>query len=731
MKATDAAWPHLSADARAAVQVAPRPTTAELPRALFDAAAEVAPAASRAVRRLPNTNVVSSLVPTAKANSETCLYLGQFPGEDGCRAAALGFAGGAAGLWGYAWHDPTQITGDFGGGCYARMDAHGSRAFVPQPGVMSGVFARSRSWREVTDWEISANVTTQHRCAGAECEYFDPELAKSTMATSIDRLDRVVGNDPASLSLRIYLVDFAMNVLPVAAINHTLPGQGSTVFTAYAGTLLLGQKPGYCDQDYDEDKCSPAVWLLNTMAFDVPGQYAVNTRERTLYYWPALASGDVTRVSVPSTSTLVSVTGAAESPVEHVSFTGLTFTRSNGVAKRRGDAGGIQHDWARLESSNSMLTVTDARNVQVAGCTFRGGGGGGFRADGYAQGIVVTNNTFADLGCEAVGIYGLGLGTTQVTSGNTIEGNDVSRTGLVKFDSPAIVVWNAAYTSVLSNYVHDTSTRVLYVGGSRYCAKPAGFATDGGINMNQWDQLTDANIPAAWLAQCSDKSYSYTFQADCKCTFFRGAHGTVVRGNVFARVAERKDRPFFSDGVVYVSGPGYVADPGRDVTVFEDNVYLATPGEGPPAFRMLYVDGFTGSMNIARNAVVGANAHQGMMLCNWYGHSVVAANAVQLGPASWGSAFEISVNCDGNPVIDAHANLVLSDETSPMHQPDPASVADYGGIFDSVCAASTRADAPCPDFLAGLSAVIAKLGGKPKTCRDERWSESRKSAQPV
>ena len=31
----------------------------------------------------------------------------------------------------------------------------------------------------------------------------------------------------------------------------------------------------------------------------------------------------------------------------------------------------------------------------------------------------------------------------------------------------------------------------------------------------------------------------------------------------------------------------------EDVTVFSDNVYLATPGEGAPAFRMLYVDGYT------------------------------------------------------------------------------------------------------------------------------------------
>ena len=43
-----------------------------------------------------------------------------------------------------------------------------------------------------------------------------------------------------------------------------------------------------------------------------------------------------------------------------------------------------------------------------------------------------------------------------------------------------------AYTSVLDNFVHDTTARALYIGGSRYCTKPTGFATDGGINTNQW-----------------------------------------------------------------------------------------------------------------------------------------------------------------------------------------------------------------------------------------------------
>ena len=179
----------------------------------------------------------------------------------------------------------------------------------------------------------------------------------------------------------------------------------------------------------------------------------------------------------------------------------------------------------------------------------------------------------------------------------------------------------------------------------------------------------------------------------------------------------RKDRPFFSDGIVYVSGPGYIADETRDVTVFEDNTYLSTPGEGAPAWRLLYVDGYTGSMHIARNAAAGANAHQGFMLCNWYGRSTVTANALQIGDAGWGGDYEISVNCDGNPVLDTQGNLVLSDESSPAHEPDVNFVDQYTTMFDTVCAASKRASAPSPDFLQALNTVITSLGGQAKQCR--------------
>jgi hypothetical protein len=181
---------------------------------------------------------------------------------------------------------------------------------------------------------------------------------------------------------------------------------------------------------------------------------------------------------------------------------GLSFAHANTVPQQPGDAGGIQHDWARLARGNSMLTLASVADVHVTACVFSSGAGGGVRLDGFAKNVVTTNSTFANLGYEAVGVYGLGLGTTQVrngflnvtafernhdtffrrhefvkkndclprqarddhqdncanvmtisnwvvapfpqvTSNNVFQGNDISQTSRVKFDSPAIVLWNA------------------------------------------------------------------------------------------------------------------------------------------------------------------------------------------------------------------------------------------------------------------------------------------------
>merc|ERR1712083_1113475 len=102
----------------------------------------------------------------------------------------------------------------------------------------------------------------------------------------------------------------------------------------------------------------------------------------------------------------------------------------------------------------------------------------------------------------------------------------------------------------------------------------------------------------------------------------------------------------------------------------------------------------------------------------WYGESLAQANVLALGDSSWGSNFDIS--CDGNaidpPLVTVQGNLVLSDESSRSHQPDADFVDQYIKVYETVCAASHRAQAPSKDFLSSLNKLITKLGGSSRTC---------------
>ena len=171
-------------------------------------------------------------------------------------------------------------------------------------------------------------------------------------------------------------------------VDYRRPRAGAAWGSSYGclpGTLL-GQKPGYCDQDYDEGKCSPAVWLLNTMNFTMPGQFAINAQEGNVYYWPALASGDVGGVSLPATTSLVRLEGSATTttttttsirPAQHITFSGLTFTHADRKPLSPDDAGGIQHNWAASRATMPWSRWAGVRNITWSACRFENSGGAG------------------------------------------------------------------------------------------------------------------------------------------------------------------------------------------------------------------------------------------------------------------------------------------------------------------------------------------------------------------
>ena len=66
--------------------------------------------------------------------------------------------------------------------------------------------------------------------------------------------------------------------------------------------------------------------------------------------------------------------------------------------------------------------------------------------------------------------------------------------------------------------------------------------------------------------------------------------------------------------------------------------------------------------------------------------------------------------------MDVSANVVLSDEESPYHEPDADYIDDYERVYNRVCAAARLADADAEEFLESLNEAIVQLGGSSQKC---------------
>ena len=148
---------------------------------------------------------------------------------------------------------------------------------------------------------------------------------------------------------------------------------------------------------------------------DVPGEYCIDSENKLLYYYPGIALDDSALEIAVMFDDLISVDGAS-----NITFSGITFTQTNGVA----------------------IKMTDVDNVDVADCTFDSIGGRAIyiRGSGKAQtdkdhwqrqmtdgsyNIDITGCTFFNLANTAINMTG-GNVDTLTPSNNVIENNLIS-----------------------------------------------------------------------------------------------------------------------------------------------------------------------------------------------------------------------------------------------------------------------------------------------------------------
>ena len=299
---------------------------------------------------------------------------------------------------------------------------------------------------------------------------------------------------------------------------------------------------------------------------DQPGEWALNSQEGILYYWPESGTpGD--QIIAPALDELIrvegvndsSVAGKKDQPVEGLVFSGLRFAHAD-RQKWLPEDRGLQHDWNMWDKANGLIRFRGARNCIVQNCTFSDSGSDGVRLDLFCQGITVEGSTFRDLGGTGVLLCGYGPGKKDVNKGNTIHNNEITRVGQLFLHSPGIFVWQSGHNRISHNHVYDQAYSGIVISGVRRRFFAPVFEKMGQANpftkwifpegtrenipTIRWDEITLADIQA-WSAyepymHARGNLIEFNEVHDClkllhdgNCIYLSGnGDGNIVRHNV-------------------------------------------------------------------------------------------------------------------------------------------------------------------------------------------------------
>jgi hypothetical protein len=254
---------------------------------------------------------------------------------------------------------------------------------------------------------------------------------------------------------------WVLNILSLESVDEQTGVAMTTIPGTYALNRCVQIRPG-----------GISAWVENVLeALDSPGEWAVNTREGKIYFWPT-GERPSDRILAPRLRELIRVEGEIDIPgptdksVRGLVFKGLTFTRADRGAWTKDDAG-IQHDWEMVDKPDALLRFRGAENCQIVDCTFTNSGGSAIRLDLHCQGNRIAGNEIANIGGAGVLMIGYGPGTKDVNKGNTVENNHIRNIGKIWRHSHAIVAWQSGGNRIANNYIHHCPRKAVCLSGVR------------------------------------------------------------------------------------------------------------------------------------------------------------------------------------------------------------------------------------------------------------------------
>ena len=327
---------------------------------------------------------------------------------------------------------------------------------------------------------------------------------------------------------------WAMNIVPLLSVDEK-SNRAKTKPNAYS----LGRIR-------HRDVPTDSLWVENVLEeLDAPGEWVIHPDEGKLYHWP-VNDGEPEDIIMPLLTELIRVEGtidyegATDTPVRGIHFQGITFQHADRMGLPDDYMGNIlQHAWDYFDTPNAMLRFRSAEDCSVIDCRFTAGGDNAIRLDLHAQKIAIERSLFDHLGGAAVVFAGYGPGTKDVNKDNTFANNHVHHVSEIKWDRPAIFVWQSGGNRIRENLIHN----IPYIAVSLSCRAAFEGLGEAWATRRDKDITDEIRLRGRFFASYEGWKLREKYMH---------ARKNLVAENEFFAVMER-----MGDGnAIYVSGAG-------------------------------------------------------------------------------------------------------------------------------------------------------------------------------
>lgn len=237
-----------------------------------------------------------------------------------------------------------------------------------------------------------------------------------------------------------------MNLLPIASIDQA----DQELETALPGTYPLG-KNAITEK--------PTAWIENALeVLDQPGEWALDSQSRLLYFWPPGDRPSDT-IAAPLLTELIRVEGEIDydgprdDPVRGLVFRNLTFMHGDLYPWHGRTGWGLQHDWECFDKPTALVRFRGAERCAVEDCHLTATGHTAIRFDLHCQMNRVVGCHIHHIGGVGVLLAGYGPGTKNVNRGNEVINNYIHHIGREYWASAAVFAWQSGENRIAHNHI--------------------------------------------------------------------------------------------------------------------------------------------------------------------------------------------------------------------------------------------------------------------------------------